>query len=70
MQQLEASTSIQSVIDTSRSPTIISADVLKHFDPTFVRDDFVDIIRNNCWARTNALPQNLFELARMEAFGG
>jgi hypothetical protein len=19
------------------------------FDPSFVRDDFVDIIRNNCW---------------------
>jgi hypothetical protein len=49
MLQLEASTSIQNVIDTSRSPTVISADVLKHFDPRFVRDDFVDIIRNNCW---------------------
>ena len=27
----------------------VNADVLAHFDPSFVRDDFVDIIRNNCW---------------------
>src|SRR6202165_3639956 len=27
----------------------VNADVLEHFDPPFVRDDFVDIIRNNCW---------------------
>jgi len=27
----------------------VNADVLEHFDPSFVRDDFVDIIRNNCW---------------------
>src|SRR6202163_5100011 len=26
-----------------------NADVLAHFDPTFVRDDFVDIILNNGW---------------------
>ena len=25
------------------------ADVLEYFDPSFGRDDFVDIIRNNCW---------------------
>jgi HD domain len=27
----------------------VNADVLEHFDPSFVRDDFVDIIRNNTW---------------------
>src|ERR1700710_2179706 len=26
----------------------VNADVLEYFDPSFVRDDFVDIIRNNC----------------------
>jgi hypothetical protein len=25
------------------------AGVLEYFDPSFVRDDFVDIIRNNRW---------------------
>ena len=28
----------------------VNADVLAHFDPTFVRDDFVDIILNNGWS--------------------
>ena len=28
----------------------VNADVLAHFDPTFVRDDFVDIILNNSWS--------------------
>jgi HD domain len=27
----------------------MNADVLQHFDPTFVRDDFVDIILTNTW---------------------
>jgi hypothetical protein len=27
----------------------VNADVLAHFDNGFVRDDFVDIIRNNSW---------------------
>jgi hypothetical protein len=27
----------------------INADVLAHFDPTFVREDFVDVILNNSW---------------------
>jgi HD domain-containing protein len=27
----------------------VNADVLEHFDPTFVRDDFVDIILENSW---------------------
>ena len=27
----------------------VNADVLAHFDPTFVRDDFVEIIANNGW---------------------
>jgi hypothetical protein len=27
----------------------VNADVLQHFDPTFARDDFVDIIVNNTW---------------------
>jgi hypothetical protein len=27
----------------------VNADVLAHFDPSFIRDDFVDIIRNNSW---------------------
>lgn len=27
----------------------VNADVLAHYDPTFVRDDFVDIILNNGW---------------------
>ena len=27
----------------------VNADVLQHFDPTFVRDDFVDIILNSSW---------------------
>ena len=27
----------------------VNADVLEHFDPSFVRDDFVDIIRTNSW---------------------
>jgi hypothetical protein len=27
----------------------VNADVLSHYDPTFVRDDFVDIILNNGW---------------------
>jgi hypothetical protein len=27
----------------------VNADVLEHFDPTFVRDDFVEIILNNSW---------------------
>jgi HD superfamily phosphodiesterase len=27
----------------------VNADVLQHFDPTFPRDDFVDIILNNTW---------------------
>jgi HD superfamily phosphodiesterase len=28
----------------------VNADVLTHFDPSFVREDFVDIIRGNGWA--------------------
>jgi hypothetical protein len=27
----------------------VNADVLQHYDPAFVRDDFVDIIRNSTW---------------------
>ncbi len=27
----------------------VNADVLAHFDPSFVRDDFVEIINNNSW---------------------
>jgi hypothetical protein len=27
----------------------MNADVLEHFDPSFVRDDFVDIILKNSW---------------------
>jgi hypothetical protein len=27
----------------------VNADVLQHFDPSFVRDDFVEIILNNGW---------------------
>jgi len=27
----------------------VNADVLEHFDPAFVRDEFADIIRNNSW---------------------
>ncbi|OBF85333.1 diguanylate cyclase [Mycobacterium sp. 852002-51163_SCH5372311] len=27
----------------------MNADVLAHYDPTFVRDDFVDMILNNAW---------------------
>ena len=27
----------------------VNADVLAHFDPSFVRDDFVEIILNNSW---------------------
>jgi HD domain len=27
----------------------VNADVLQHYDPTFVRDDFVEIILNNNW---------------------
>lgn len=27
----------------------VNADVLEHFDPSFVRDDFVEIIHNNGW---------------------
>jgi HD superfamily phosphodiesterase len=27
----------------------VNADVLEHFDPAFVRDDFVEIILNNSW---------------------
>src|ERR1700756_5438609 len=27
----------------------VNADVLAHFDPTFVRDDFVEIIRSSSW---------------------
>jgi len=27
----------------------VNADVLQHYDPSFVRDDFVDIILNNTW---------------------
>jgi len=27
----------------------VNADVLEHFDDSFVRDDFVDIIRNSTW---------------------
>jgi hypothetical protein len=27
----------------------MNADVLQHFDDSFVRDDFVQIIRNNSW---------------------
>jgi hypothetical protein len=27
----------------------MNADVLAHFDPSFVRDDFVDIIHTNSW---------------------
>jgi len=27
----------------------INADVMAHFDPTFVRDDFAQIILNNGW---------------------
>src|SRR4051794_33498914 len=59
MLQLEASTSIQNVIDTSRSPTVISADVLKHFDPTFRPRRFCRYHPQQLLARTNALPQNL-----------
>ncbi len=28
----------------------VNADVLEHFDPSFVREDFVDVILNNSWA--------------------
>ncbi|MDT5234851.1 MAG: hypothetical protein QOF47_838 [Mycobacterium sp.] len=27
----------------------VNADVLEYFDPSLVRDDFVDSIGNNCW---------------------
>jgi hypothetical protein len=27
----------------------VNGDVLAHFDPTFVRDDFVDVILNSSW---------------------
>jgi hypothetical protein len=27
----------------------VNADVLEHFDPTFVREDFVEVILNNSW---------------------
>jgi HD superfamily phosphodiesterase len=27
----------------------VNADVLAHFDPSFVRDDFVEVINNNSW---------------------
>ncbi len=27
----------------------LNADVLQHYDPTFVRDDFVDIVLNSTW---------------------
>ena len=27
----------------------VNADVLEHFDPSFVRDGFVDIILKNSW---------------------
>ncbi len=27
----------------------VNADVLAHYDPTFVRDDFVEIILGNKW---------------------
>ena len=27
----------------------MNADVLQHYDPTFVRDDFVDIVLNSTW---------------------
>jgi len=27
----------------------VNADVLQHFDPTFVRDNFVEIILKNTW---------------------
>jgi hypothetical protein len=27
----------------------INADALEHFDPTFVRDDFVEVILNSGW---------------------
>ena len=27
----------------------VNADVLEHYDPSFVRDDFVEIILNNSW---------------------
>jgi hypothetical protein len=27
----------------------MNADVLQHYDPTFVRDDFVDIVLNSAW---------------------
>jgi hypothetical protein len=27
----------------------MNADVLAHFDPTFKRQDFVDLILNNSW---------------------
>jgi hypothetical protein len=27
----------------------MNADVLEHYDPTFVRDDFVDMVLNNTW---------------------
>jgi hypothetical protein len=28
---------------------VMNADVLQHYDPTFVRDDFVDIVLNSSW---------------------
>ena len=27
----------------------MNADVLQHYDPTFVRDDFVDMVLDNTW---------------------
>ena len=27
----------------------VNADVLAHFDDSFVREDFVEVIRNNSW---------------------
>lgn len=28
---------------------VMNADVLQHYDPTFVRDDFVDLVLNSAW---------------------
>jgi hypothetical protein len=34
----------------------LNADVLQHYDPTFVRDDFVDIVLNSTWPDSRPQP--------------
>ena len=43
-------------VNVKRTIGTVNADVLQHLDDSFVRDDFVDIIRTNSWPERYGTP--------------